>query len=144
MQRFQFCLRCLRFDNEHNREQRKSVDNIAAVREIFEMFEPTVYLTIDKQLVAFRGNMPSKPAKYRIIIFVMASTTNFYVTNLEGYIGKEPNGPFRRSNKTSDLVLRLVQPISGTNRNITCDNWFTSVPLAIKIREEENVTILLC
>lgn len=154
--RFRFLLRCLRFDNVHTRDARKSVDKLAAFREIFEMFnnncktvyKPTDYLTIDEQLVAFRGNcpfrvyMPSKPAKYGIKIFALVSTSNFYATNLEVYVGQQPIGPFHTSNKTVDLVTRLVQPISGTNRNITCDNWFTSVPLAIKLREEEKLSLI--
>lgn len=106
------------------------------------------YLTIDEQLVAFRGNcpfrvyMPSKPAKYGIKIFALVSTSNFYATNLKVYVGQQPIGPFRTSNKTTDLVMRLVQPVSGNNRNIICDNWFTSVPLAIKLREEEKLTMI--
>ncbi|XP_046659127.1 piggyBac transposable element-derived protein 4-like [Homalodisca vitripennis] len=155
--RFRFLLRCLRFDNVHSREQRKSLDSLAAFREIFETFvsncktsyKPTDYLTIiDEQLVAFRGNctfrvyMPSKPAKYGLKIFALASTTNYYASNLEVYVRKQPNGPFNISNSTQDLVLRLVEPISGTNRNVTLDNWFTSVPIAMKLREEKRLTMV--
>lgn len=155
--RFRFLLCCLRFDNVHTREARTSVDKLAAIREIFEMFnnncknvfKPTDYPTIDEQFVTFRGNcpfrvyMPSKPAKYRIKIFTLVSTSNFYGTHLEVYVSQQRIGPFRTSNKTTDLVMRLVQPVSGSNRNITCDNWFTSVPLAIKLCEEEKLMTMI-
>lgn len=111
--RFRFLLRCLIFDNVHTREARKSVDKLAAIREIFEMFNnncKNVYksidnLTIDEQLVAFRGNfqfrvyMPSKPAKFGIKIFALVSTSNLNATNLEVYVGQQPIGPFRTNNK---------------------------------------------
>lgn len=86
--------------------------------------------------------MPSKPAKYGIKIFALVSTSNFYATNLEVYVGKQPDGQFRTSSKTADLVTRLVQPVSGSNRNITCDNWFTSIPLATKLRQEHKLTLI--
>lgn len=154
--RFRFLMRCIRFDNIHTRNQRKAVDKLAAIREMFEKFvsnsqntyKPSDYLTIDEQLVAFRGNcpfrvyMPSKPAKYGIKVFALVSTTNFVATKLEVYVGQQPNGPFQQSNGTIPLVLRLVEPVVGTNRNITCDNWFASVPLALTLREEKSLTFV--
>ncbi|XP_046686312.1 uncharacterized protein LOC124371984 [Homalodisca vitripennis] len=38
--------------------------------------------------------------------------------------------------------MRLVEPIAGSNRNITCDNWFASVPLAKRLREEKKLTLI--
>lgn len=154
--RFRFLIRCLRFDNIHTREERKSVDKFAAFREIFEKFvsnckssyKPTDYLTLDEQLVAFRGNcpfrvyIPNKPAKYGIKVYALVSTTNFYTTNLEVYVGTQPDGPHKVSNSCSDVVERLVEPVVGTNRNITCDNWFSSVPLVKKLREELKLTMI--
>lgn len=46
------------------------------------------------------------------------------------YVGQQPQGPFQNSNKVIDLVNRLVEPIIGSNRNVTADNWFSSIPLA--------------
>jgi len=33
-----------------------------------------------------------------------------------------------------NYVRTLSEPIHGSNRNITCDNWFTSVPLAERMK----------
>ncbi|CAH1979567.1 unnamed protein product [Acanthoscelides obtectus] len=76
-QRFRFLLRCLRFDNINDRNMRKELDKMAAIREVFELFtnncekyfSPSEYLTIDEQLLAFRGRaafrqyIPNKPIK---------------------------------------------------------------------------------
>ncbi|CAH2001451.1 unnamed protein product [Acanthoscelides obtectus] len=82
-QRFRFLLRCLRFDNINDRNMRKELDKMAAIREVFEIFtnnfekyfSPSEYLTIDEQLLAFRGRagfrqyIPNKPSKYGIKTF---------------------------------------------------------------------------
>ncbi|XP_068203556.1 piggyBac transposable element-derived protein 4-like [Palaemon carinicauda] len=78
LDRFRFLLCCVRFDDKATREERKRVDELGPVRQIFEMFEenckknytPSEFVTIDEMLVAFRGHcpfrqyIPSKPAKY--------------------------------------------------------------------------------
>lgn len=46
------------------------------------------------------------------------------------------------SNSPNDVVIRLVQPIEGTKRNITIDNWFTSLPLALQLLEEKKLTVV--
>jgi hypothetical protein len=55
---------------------------------------------------------------------------------LEIYSGKQELGPYSVSNKPEDIVKRLICDIVGTNRNITFDNWYTSVPLAIYLLEK--------
>lgn len=36
----------------------------------------------------------------------------------------------------------MVEPISGTGRNVTMDNWFTSIPLAEELRKDHNLTVV--
>lgn len=50
-------------------------------------------------------------------------------------------GPFDTSNKTINVVKRLVDPIKGTNRNLTIDNYYTTHELAMYLLE--NKTTLL-
>ena len=49
---------------------------------------------------------------------------------MEVYVGKQPEGPFQLFNKSYDITLRMVSPIVGPGRNLTTDNWYTSVSLA--------------
>jgi hypothetical protein len=57
-------------------------------------------MTVDEQLVAFRGKCPmrqyiiSKPAKYGIKVWAAADVKTSFVYNLEVYAGKFPgNAP---------------------------------------------------
>lgn len=154
--RFRFLLRCLRFDDIRSREERRQSDKLAAIREVFQLFlencqksvVPGPNLTIDEQLVAFRGRcpfrqyIPSKPAKYGIKIFALVDTSTMYTLNLEVYAGSQPEGPFQLSNSPGEVVKRLVQVVKGTYRNITMDNWFTSFPLALELKNDCKLTML--
>ena len=42
----------------------------------------------------------------------------------------------------SYYVRKLSEPIHNTNRNITCDNWFSSVPLFEKMKNDKKITMV--
>lgn len=144
LRRFFFLLQTIRFDNIHDREERRKLDKLAAFREVYDMFISHCennfslgeYVTIDEQLVPFRGRcsfrqyIKSKPARYGLKIFTLADAKLFYVKTMEIYLGKQPDeSPYKLSPKPDDVVLRLVRSINNSGRNVTADNWFTSIPL---------------
>jgi len=151
MDRFLFLMRCLRFDDINDRAQRKELDKLAPVRELFTIFVQNCqnaytiseYSTIDEQLVPFRGKclfrqyIPSKPAKYGIKIQTLCDARTWYVLSMEIYAGKQPAGPYELSNAAKDVVHRLTEPIENTGRNITLVNWFTSIPLAEELLQKK-------
>ncbi|UYV74118.1 hypothetical protein LAZ67_11002171 [Cordylochernes scorpioides] len=65
-----------------------------------------------------------------------------YVVNIEIYPGKQPEGPYQISNSPNNVVERLVLPISGSKRNITTDNWYTSYTLAVALLRDHELTLL--
>lgn len=146
-QRFLFLLRSLRFDDKTNRPERQKTDNLAAIRELCDTlsekfrqaYSPGENVTIDEQLVGFRGRfrgkvyMPKKPAKYGIKVQAMVDSKTFYLVAFEVYSGKQPEGPYQVLNSPNDIVKRLVQPIKGSGRNVTTDNWYTNVKLATEL-----------
>lgn len=152
LQRFRFLLRCLRFDNMHDRAGRRTIDKLAPIRELYELFvhnckryySLSEYVCIDEMLVKFRGRcpfrqyIPSKPGKYGIKMFAMVDARTMYTSNFEIYVGKQPEGPYIISNSPSDVVMRLIEPIEGTGRNITTDNWYTSIPIANELLLKKN------
>lgn len=140
-QRFSFLVNNLRFDDASTRIARAAIDRLAPVRNVFEIFvkncqdayTPFEHLTIDEELVAFRGRcafrqyIPSKPAKYGLKIYALVDAKTFYTMHLEIYCGKQPDdSPYAMSNKPFHVVDRLVKCVSGTGRNITMDNFFMS------------------
>lgn len=153
--RFLFLLRSLRFDDKETRTERREIDKLAAIRSILDSFVQNCKnsyivgecVAIDEMLHPFRGRcsfvqyIPSKPAKYGLKCFAMCDTDTFYTSNLEVYCGKQPSGPYEVSNSPEDIVKRLVKPIEYTNRNLTTDNWYTSLKLATYLLDKK-ITLL--
>ncbi|CAH2004387.1 unnamed protein product [Acanthoscelides obtectus] len=90
----------------------------------------------------FRQYTANKPAKYAIKIYGLVDARTFFTSNLEIYAGKQPDGPFQLKNYAASVVLRLIEPISGTGRNVTTDNYFTSVPLANSLLVNHRITTI--
>lgn len=147
-------LRFIRFDDKTTRQDRKATNKLAAIRDVWEVFagncrkayEVSENVTIDEQLVGFRGKCPfrqfikSKPARYGIKVWALADVRTSYLFNLQVYTGKQPGGKPEKD-QGSRVVKDLAQPIYGTGRGITTDNFFTSVGLA-NFLLEKNLTLL--
>ncbi|XP_046393761.1 uncharacterized protein LOC124161483 [Ischnura elegans] len=117
-QRFRFLLQCLRFDDINSRAQRKTMDKLAPIRQLFEMlvrkfqdnYVMSEYTTVDEQLVGFRGRcsfrqyLPNKPARYGIKIFALVDSNVFYTYNLDVYAGSQPEGPYKVDNTPKEVV----------------------------------------
>ena len=147
--RFRFLLSMMRFDDRATRAVRRFNDKLAAFCKIWNMFVEIcklMYLIgiavyIDKQLLPFQGRcafrqyMPEKPSKYGIKIWMMCDCATKYMMNAKVYLGKENNEVARKL--ASDVVCTLVQPISGQQggRNVTTDNFFTSVDLSNRLKD---------
>jgi hypothetical protein len=156
IKRFKFLLRALRFDDINTRNDRRTLDNLAPIRRVFEnlvekckkYYVPSEFVTIDEMLESFRGRcrfrqyIKNKPAKYGVKIFSMVCAKSFYVSNMEIYAGKQPEGPFRVQNSGKCVVERLVQPIAGSGRNVTVDNWFCSIPLCLDLQNNHRLTLI--
>lgn len=89
---FHHLLNSMRFDEKSTKGGRVESDNMAAFRQIWTLFikncadnyGPSHQLTVDEQLMAFRGNcrfrvyMKSTPGKYGIKIFMLNDITYFF------------------------------------------------------------------
>lgn len=146
LNRYKALVASLRFDNAQTREQRKQTDKAAPISEIFNkiiknsqaVYRPSAYVTIDEMLVPFRGRcafrmyMPKKPKKYGIKIMCLADAKTSYLCNAYIYTGKGSDGiGLTESEKNLSIptqsAIRLCKTIEGTNRNVTADNWFSSI-----------------
>lgn len=73
--------------------------------------------------------IPNKPAKYGVKIVMVCDAGTKYMIDASPYLGKKTkkgdNMPL-----AEHYVKTLTTSLRGGNRNITMDNWFTSVKLA--------------
>ncbi|CAH1995715.1 unnamed protein product [Acanthoscelides obtectus] len=146
--RFAIILVCLRFDDPETRLERKKNDTLAPISDIFNAFIKNCQsaytlgtnMCIDEMLVSFRGRskfkmyMPAKPCKYGLKVMALTDARTRYLYNAYIYCGKDSDGfdlsdTEKLYSKPTQAVLKLAKPIFGTHRNITADNWFTSIEL---------------
>ena len=102
---FQDVLRVVRFDDAEYRRQHRSDDKLEPILECFDLCVNTLrdgnvpgsMLTVDEELVTFRGRcpfkqyIPSKPGRYGIKFWILSDSKSSYVYNMKTYIGKKPN-----------------------------------------------------
>jgi hypothetical protein len=142
--RFKALLRFIRYDDKSTRSVRRSKDKLAPIREIWEQvitnlrkhYLPGANITVDEQLVQFRRRcpfrqyLPSKPDKYGMKIWWVCDSETFYPLNGIPYISKET---VRATGLARQVVEKLVEPYETSNRNVTCDNYFTDHELALSL-----------
>ena len=140
---FRFLIRCLKFDDPDTRQSRRVTDKFAAVREIWDLFieicvklnVPRENLTVDEQLLAFRGRcpfcmyIPNKPAKYGIKLVLINDSASKYLLGGIPYLGKQETRENGNLLLGHHFTLKLTKLYHGSQWNVTTDNWFTSVPL---------------
>ncbi|XP_065675888.1 piggyBac transposable element-derived protein 4-like [Hydra vulgaris] len=148
--RFHTISRVLRFDDKATRLLKRNNDKFAPIRVVFDVwvqtlsnsFRPYENVTVDEELVPFRGRcsfrqyIKSKPAKYGLKLWLLCDSSTSYVLNAQIYTGRiHGEGPER--NQGHRVVHDLVEVIKGSGRNVTMDNFFTSVTLAKELLEKK-------
>lgn len=152
--RFAIILAALRFDDSCSRQERTKTDPTAAISNLFSLFLKNCkenysisdQACIDEMLIGFRGRcrfrmyIPNKPRKYGIKILAINDAKTHYF--LDGYIyaGKGSDGTTlseeeKKLSKPTQAVIRLAKSIEGTNRNITADNWFSSIEVVRELKK---------
>ena len=149
-------LNTLRFDDKDTRRARQTREKLAPISELFEIhsanleryFVPGPFLTVDEQLVPFRGRcsfiqyIPSKPAKYGLKLFWVCDAQSYYPLKCIVYTGKMSRIPvILGENQGHRVVLELVQPYQNKGRNITMDNFFTDNRLALSLLQRKTTVI---
>lgn len=141
--RFREIMRFLRFDEKSKRSERLKTDKFALISDVFSSFVsncqlnyiPGPYISVDEQLFPSKTRCPftqfmaSKPDKYGQKFWVAVDVDTKYVINIFPYLGKNDERP--GDDRLGDFVVKkLVDPYLHKGRNVTCDNFFTSLRLA--------------
>ena len=143
--RFEQIVKVLRFDDAASRRMNRTPDRLQPIKDCFESWNtflrdayiPGECMTVDEQLVTFRGRCPfrqyikSKPGRYGIKIWAICDSKSSYAWKMEIYAGKKSGS--REVNQGERVVLSLTEEIEKSGRNVTCDNFFTSLSLAKKL-----------
>ena len=151
-------LKYLRFDDKPNRVRSgPGADKFAPIRQVFQNFANEYQkkytckflLTVDEQLMplklhcSFVTFMPSKPDKYAVKFWVLADVETNYVLNIDVYLGAQKKKKQRFGAPLAvSVVVNLCKRIKGKGDNITCGNFFTSLPVAEKLARDKLVSIV--
>ena len=106
-----------------------------------DSFVPFENVTVDEQLLTYRGRcpfiqyIPSKPGKYGIKFWMQCDSKTSYVSRVQVYTGRQP-GTARETNQGQRVVQELCRNLAGSGRNVTCDNFFTSLSLIQELKKE--------
>lgn len=149
--RFKEIMRYLRFDEKSTRSERLKTDKFALVSATWNKFiencilcyKPSESITIDEQLFPTKSRCPftqymaNKPDKFGIKFWMAADNNSKYMLNAIPYLGKDD---FRPQNQSLGeyVVLKLADPFLRKGRNITTDNFFTSLKLAQMLEKEKS------
>ena len=105
-------------------------------------YTPSEYVTVDETLLSFRGKcpfktyIPAKPDRYGMKILSLCDARTFFFCGGIPYVGK---GTIAREGLLlpTQYALKLTEPLYGTNRNVTCDNWFSSLELCEELNQRK-------
>ena len=143
-------LKYLRFDDKPNRfRSGPGADKFAPIRQAFEnftnqcqkkytrKFSPTVdeQLMPLKSLCSFVTFMPNKPGKHGVKFWVLADVETNYVSNIDVYLGAQEKEQRFGAPLAVFVVVNLCKHIKRKGYIITCDNFFTSLPVAENLRK---------
>ena len=117
---------------------------IDSLTKTFSEQTPQEYLSIDEQVIPFKGKSslktynPKKPKKWGYKVYILTSVDGV-IHNMEFYSGAILPVQGKPDLKaSSNIVLRLVQPIpTGLWHKLFFDNWFTGLPLMAVLWEDQ-------
>ncbi|XP_073525350.1 uncharacterized protein [Phyllobates terribilis] len=147
--RFVEIMRFLRFDEKSTRSERLQTDKFALFSTVWDRFienciacyKPGPYITVVEQLFPsktrcpFTQYMPSKPDKYGHKYWLAVDKRSKYLANGFPYLGKDDTR--RAEDRLADhVVMKLLDPFLKKVRNVTTDNYFTSVKLAKQLKSK--------
>lgn len=152
--RFLDIMRYLRFDVRSTRSVRLQTDKFGLASDPWNRFisncqscyKPGENIAIDEQLFPTKVRckwtqyIASKPDKFGIKFWLAVDVASKYLVNGFPYLGKDETRP-TGMRLADHVVMKLMEPYFGKGRNVTTDNFFTSLSLA-KDLQLQNTSIV--
>ena len=108
-------------------------------------YYPTENVAVDETMVGFRGRfsakqyMPSKPTKYGIKAFTLASSEHGYMLNILLYTGADTllnaDPVYSSLPQPARVVMELMRPYLCKGHHVYTDRYYSSIPLAQALGE---------
>ena len=108
-------------------------------------YYPSQEIVVDELMIKCKGRakgkvvMPKKPVKRGFKVWSLSCSCCAYLCNFEIYAGKV--SAKREEGLAKKVVLRLTEPFQGINHVLYIDNYFTSVDLAVQLRQKQIYTV---
>ena len=90
-----------------------------------------------KSHCSFVTFMPNKPDKYGVKFWVLADVETKYISNIDVYLGAQEKEQRGSVPLVEFIVVNLSKNVKGKSYNITCDYFFTSLPIAEKLARDK-------
>ena len=148
--KFNEIMQILRFDIKSDRRHQVVLDKFclaSSLRNSFienckKAYLPNPYITIDEQLLPcktrwrFIQYMPKKLDKFGIKFWMVVDAETKYLYNRFPYLGKDETRDTSLSLATH-VMMKLMQPIFKRGYNVTCDNFFISPDVALRVTKQK-------
>ena len=148
--RFKEIMHFLCFHVKSERRQRVILDKFCLTSSLWKPFiensqkayVPSPYITVDEQLLPCKAKcrfiqyMPNEYDKFGIKFRMAVDVETKYLYNSFPYLGKDESRSISVS-LPSYVVTKLMQPIFKRGYNVTCDNFFTSLDVALHLAEQK-------
>jgi len=143
-------IRFLQFDIKSERRRQQVEDKFCLASCLWNCFiensqnsyVPNVYLTVGEQLLPCKARckfiqyMANKPDKFGLKFWMMVDADSKYLYNGFPYLGKDDTRDTSVSVPTN-VVMELMRPLFKHGYNVTCDNFFTFLDLAVRLAKEK-------
>ena len=100
---------------------------------------PNADITVEEQLFPTKSRYPftqyiaSKPDKFGIKFWLAVDSKSTYLLNGFPYVGKDDHRLATQS-MPGHVVMKLIEPFAGKGRNVTTDNFLTSLRLSVELK----------
>jgi Transposase IS4 len=124
-------------------------DRMHRIRDLFDHFiaackanfQPAQCIALDEAMKKFKGRcvfkqyIKNKPVKWGLKIYCVACSDTSYLCNAEFYLGKNMMEIPSDASVLQQTCVRLLRPFANHGRIVHIDNYYTSLPLLLELRQ---------
>ena len=112
-------------------------------KQCHDLFQPHQKIAIDERMikskvhVSFKQYISNKPVRFGFKVFALCDSTFHYLFNFKIYTGRDQPGQVEHG-LAHNIVIELMQPLSGQGYQLYTDNFYTSPGLFSDLSDNHN------